>query len=139
MCLERAAARRRLRDLQLPEFIAGDVELALAEAVNNVTEHAYRGRTDGMITVSCRLEDERLIVNISDHGDPMPEGELPEAVEHDLETARHELPEGGFGWGIIYALASAVRYDRRAQRNTLSIIFDLPAPGEETAMESPAS
>ncbi|MDK3019910.1 ATP-binding protein [Pseudodonghicola flavimaris] len=118
------AVMARLRALELPEHVAGDVELALAEAVNNVTEHAYRGRSDGTITVTGRLEDTRLVLRISDHGLPMPEGKLPKPRAHDLSD-QAELPEGGFGWGLIHALTSSVRYDRRAQRNTLSMMFDL--------------
>jgi len=120
------AVMARLRALDLPEQIAGDVELALAEAVNNVTEHAYRERDDGTITVTARLEDKRLVLRISDNGLPMPDGKMPQPRTHDLSGRAEELPEGGFGWGLIHALTSTVRYDRRAQRNTLSMVFTLP-------------
>lgn len=130
-----AAVMARLRGLELPERIAGDVELALAEAVNNVTEHAYLGQGEGTITVTGRLENSRLVLRISDHGLPMPDGKLPQPRAVDLDVATEDLPEGGFGWGLIHALTSSVRYDRRAQRNTLSMVFALPP---ETEAQRPA-
>ncbi|GHG83663.1 ATP-binding protein [Pseudodonghicola xiamenensis] len=131
------AVMARLRTLELPEQIAGDVELALAEAINNVTEHAYREREDGIITVTARLEDKRLVLRISDNGLPMPEGKLPQPKTHDLSGAS-ELPEGGFGWGLIHALTNSVRYDRRAQRNTLSMAFALPGGEDDGALSHTA-
>jgi serine/threonine-protein kinase RsbW len=56
----------------------------------------------------------------------MPDGKMPQPRTHDLSGRAEELPEGGFGWGLIHALTSTVRYDRRAQRNTLSMVFTLP-------------
>ncbi|MGD9862475.1 MAG: ATP-binding protein [Pseudodonghicola sp.] len=131
-----AAVMSRLRGLQLPERVAGDVELALAEAVNNVTEHAYCGQGEGTITVTGRLEDARLVLRVSDHGIPMPDHKLPEPKQIDLSVETADLPEGGFGWGLIHALTSSVRYDRRAQRNTLSMVFAL-APKVEDSQPAP--
>ncbi|WP_338153179.1 ATP-binding protein [Pseudophaeobacter leonis] len=62
----------QLRDFDLPEESAGDVQIALAEAVNNVVEHAYSGRVSGDIYIKCNLSAQELWIEISDFGHPLP-------------------------------------------------------------------
>ena len=38
-----------------------------------------------------------------------------------------DLPEGGFGWGLIRALSSGLSYRRMSERNRLA--FRIPLPG----------
>ncbi|MFC3613132.1 ATP-binding protein [Lutimaribacter marinistellae] len=105
---------------------AGDVELALAEAINNVVEHAYAGLAPGQVHVTCWLGGGRLDILISDNGHAMPGGRLPEGTAAKLENAIEDLPEGGFGWFLIRQLATEIRYERCSGLNRLSLMFDLP-------------
>lgn len=100
----------------------GTTELVLAEALNNVVEHAY-ARFPGQIEVELRRGTDQLHFHIADKGLPMPgaeppQGRLPEVGAFD------DLPEGGFGWFLIRSLAQDLRYRREGERNMLS--FDVP-------------
>lgn len=105
-----------VRDLS--EDCLGTTELVLAEALNNVVEHAY-ARYPGQIEVEVQRDPDQLRFHIRDQGLPMPgatppSGRLPEAVDFD------DLPEGGFGWFLIRSLAQDLAYRRDGERNHLS-------------------
>ncbi|TKA96123.1 ATP-binding protein [Cereibacter changlensis] len=122
------AALRRLLDTPpldgLDEEARWRAELVLAEVLNNVVEH---GQPRGRIAVRLRLEGEALAFRISDHGLPLPHGRLPEGVL----SAPATLPEGGFGWPLIRALASDLEYRRAEGVNHLSFRIGLVCPGPE--------
>jgi serine/threonine-protein kinase RsbW len=98
-------------------------EIVIAEALNNIVEHAYASQT-GVIEISVDLGADGLECTISDRGAPMPNNTLPEGKLHDLNTL-DELPEGGFGWYLIRALAQDLQYSRARDQNFLR--FRLPA------------
>lgn len=123
----------RLRNRGISEDRAGDVEIALAEAINNIVEHAYAGIEPGQVLVDCRLARDWLEIKISDMGHPMPDGQLPTGDPLDISTETPELPEGGFGWFLIRQLVSDIRYERRSRSNLLSLKFDLPNPSESSS------
>lgn len=109
-----------LADLSLGTVEAGGVELVLAEALNNVVEHAYAGSDPGPVQLCCRHEEDGLHVEIRDRGREMPDGHIPMA-----DTAPHlpdeaEIAEGGFGWFIIRHLARDIAYRREADMNVLT-------------------
>ncbi|MBZ4690009.1 MAG: putative anti-sigma regulatory factor, serine/threonine protein kinase [Cereibacter sp.] len=120
------AALRRLLDAPpldgLDEEARWRAELVLAEVLNNVVVH---GQLRGRIAVRLRLEGQALICRISDQGLPLPGGRLPEGVLPTPET----LPEGGFGWPLIRALASDPEYRRAEGVNHLSFRIGLVCPG----------
>ena len=120
-----AGVMGRLQAMGLPPAAAQDVEIALAEAVNNVIEHAYCGRKGHKIAVRVRLSKTALELTLSDSGRPLPGGRVPRESCPDLDRPRNELPEGGFGWGLIHQLTDHVRYERRNGRNLLSLLFRL--------------
>ncbi len=112
----------------LPSHKAGDVKIALAEAINNVVEHSYAGITPAKVKVRCRLHRNWLEILISDTGNPLPGFRVPDGVPAPLGSSIEELPEGGFGWFLIHELTSEIRYDRSDDRNRLSLRFDFPGP-----------
>lgn len=114
--LERAAANPALA-----HRFDDRAELVLAEALNNVVEHACAHRPDAMIEVTLEWRAAALTCRIVDEGAEMPGG-LPGVTD----TPRAEdLPEGGFGWCLIHALACDLRYTRARNRNCLE--FTIPA------------
>ncbi|MEP2717734.1 ATP-binding protein [Pseudophaeobacter sp.] len=115
----------RLRDIDLPEDRAGDVQIALAEAVNNVVEHAYGDTTTGDVRIQCRIADEILHIQISDAGPPLPNGELPAGTPAEISGPLETLPEGGFGWFLIRELTCRLHYARENGNNQLSLFFEL--------------
>ena len=119
----------RLRALDLASSRADEVEIALAEAVNNVVEHAYAGSEPGIVRILCSLRGPHLDIRICDTGGPLPQNRLPPGLAADVSVAKSDLPEGGFGWFLIRELTSDIRYDRCGLINHLSLRFDLEPAG----------
>lgn len=99
------------------------LEIILAEALNNVTEHAYAGTTGPIILVLCGCAD-TYKCRISDRGKPMPYGEAPDPDLPDIEPP-DILPEGGFGWHIIRCLTSELQYCRDGPWNSLTLVVPM--------------
>lgn len=97
----------------------GNIELILAEALNNVAEHAYAGGT-GPVTLRVVAQKVGLCCEISDCGAGMPSGDAPDPPLPTIEPP-DGLPEGGFGWHIIRCLTSALTYQRDDPWNRLKL------------------
>jgi serine/threonine-protein kinase RsbW len=93
-------------------------QIVLAEALNNIVEHAY-AQSAGEIQVTLSVSTQGVQCDIVDFGLPMPGGTLPEGalVAHG---AIEDLPEGGFGWHLIRTLSQDLNYRRDGGRNLLS-------------------
>jgi len=112
----------RLEPLVLDPEETSTVELILAEALNNIVEHAYPvADTSGPIYIRCDQKTDGLHFRIRDNGRAMPDGQVPvgRIQPCDLETS--DLPEGGFGWFLIEDLAKDTRYSRNGQENQLDL------------------
>lgn len=93
-------------------------EIVLAEALNNIVEHAYAHHT-GEIEITLLLHQNALICRIIDTGLPMPNGSLPQGHLAEFGPS-DDLPEGGFGWFLIRTLSRDLDYRRVDGRNHLS-------------------
>jgi serine/threonine-protein kinase RsbW len=111
----RAAGR-----LGLDDEARDALELALAEAMNNVVEHAYLDDPAGWIMIELDLLDGWAACRVWDAGRPMPRGGIPATPLPDLSVPLDNLPEGGFGWALIRSLAAHLRYDRLDGFNCLA-------------------
>jgi serine/threonine-protein kinase RsbW len=94
---------------------AGEVELAVVEAVTNCIEHAYQNEPQRRVAVRFTASDTALEVDIEDSGIAMPRAQL-KAAEFSSPEA---LEEGGRGLALIKALMTDVTYDSRETTNTL--------------------
>ncbi|MFK7751256.1 MAG: ATP-binding protein [Sedimentitalea sp.] len=103
----------------------GTVEIALAESVNNIIEHAFAGLAPDVVRVRLLLERNLLVLTIHDNGNALPNEEMPPGDPADLQVARSELPEGGFGWFLIRELTTTLSYVRKDGSNILTLQFDL--------------
>lgn len=113
-----------LSPLSLSPQDAGTVELALAEALNNVVEHALAtSNGETMIEVQGQYCDSGLHLTIIDQGREMPHGIAPAAQKPDLDVPHADMPEGGFGWFMIHSLASQVHYARIGDTNHLTLLL----------------
>lgn len=122
--------RKVLEKAAVPGADLGRLEIVLAEAMNNIVEHAYLDRPDGRIVVRLMREAQSLACEIVDTGTAMPEDTLPTG-ENPLTSGYSDLPEGGFGWFMIRELADVLRYRRAGGRNYLFIRLELN--GDELA------
>lgn len=109
-----------LRSDQLTEEELGAVELVLAEVLNNVVEHAYRGAEGEEIQLWWTLGRTGLHVRVADRGAEMP-GDCP-PLFNACDPADHAMnvPEGGFGWFLISGLARNIVYRRERGMNVLT-------------------
>lgn len=111
-----------LAPLKLAMEAAGNVELILAEALNNIVEHGYPDpQNGGPISVFCEHKDDCLQIKLIDKGIPMPNGQTPIGLAVDTNVDFMDLPEGGFGWFIIKDLAKEVMYRRVDDTNLLDL------------------
>lgn len=93
-------------------------QIVLAEALNNIVEHAY-AQSPGEIEVTLDSDTSGLTCQILDAGLPLPGGSLPQG-EAPLVCASADLPEGGFGWYLIRSLCRDLTYRRVGGYNLLS-------------------
>ncbi len=108
-----------LVSLNLTEEETSSVEIALAEALNNVVEHAYPNGAPGEVKLILRHGRAGLLIEIRDNGKEMPNGRTPEGQHPTDRQPRNNLPEGGFGWFLIRELARDLVYDRENGENFL--------------------
>jgi len=116
--------RNLLGVMDLADDDIGKVELVLAEALNNVVEHACVDRADHLVFLELSQDAGRLECRICDPGRPMPYTLLPEGKAPDPDVALDDLPEGGFGWMLIHELSEEVKYQRIGDENHL--ILSIP-------------
>lgn len=100
----RVPLRRFLAHHAVQEDQAYDLTLAVAEALNNAAEHAYRG-APGQIRLLARLHDETVEVVVSDLG--------------TWSTYTHE--DRGRGLGIMRGLVDDVRVAHGIDGTTVSL------------------
>lgn len=93
------------------------VLLVLAEVLNNVAEHAYVGGV-GPVAVTLRLRGGAVLAQVVDRGRTAP------ALGAGAACDPLALPEGGFGTGLIRALATAVGQKNRLGCNILQFRMD---------------
>jgi serine/threonine-protein kinase RsbW len=127
-----AAVRRGLQTIKHSERLSGlpfdtlsNLEIILAEALNNIVKHAYAGHPDGIIELYLSRSEHDLHCVLCDTGQQMPNGELPSGLQSDLNCAVADLPEGGFGWFLIRKLAHEVGYTRENGQNRLSFSMEV--------------
>lgn len=119
----RGAVARFARRLTAED--AGTFEVALAEVLNNVVEHAHAGIAPSRVSLILRREPGALWCRVEDGGHPMP-GRLPPGADGPAPGADPAgLPEGGWGWILIRALATDIGYERLADRNLLTFRVQL--------------
>jgi serine/threonine-protein kinase RsbW len=120
----------RLQPWDLPEDDLQRVELVVAEALNNVYEHAC-GYADGIyVAATARLDPPLVRIEVVDRGAPMPGLALPERAERRSPAEarnlpREAMPEGGWGWMLIRDLTRSVHYERRDDGNHLHLLLPL--------------
>lgn len=119
------AVRHHCEGLMQPQD-AGDVELVLVEVLNNLIRHGYRDGK-GIIEVSAHFHKNGCRIRVVDWGLPIPDDVLeaarqgasgPDFDPLDLEN----LPVGGMGLPLVFAVMDSVGYTSEKGRNELSLI-----------------
>lgn len=115
-----------LVSLGLTDEALSRVELVTAETLNNIVEHAFcNDQQPGFIRVRCAFRADGMHLRFTDFGAPMPDLKAPDRKSFDTETAIPNLPEGGFGWGLIRDLTEEISYRRSGPLNSLSMRINI--------------
>ena len=104
------------------QYDLGEVELVLAEVLNNIAEHGGRESLNHPISLKWHTSD-GLCIDVIDAGQCIPRGTITNAQMPDLDTKIDDLPEGGFGWALVDILCSKVQPKMRGSFNTLRLYF----------------
>jgi serine/threonine-protein kinase RsbW len=98
-------------------------QIALAEACNNIVEHAYEPPcdiADAAIVLDIAGDPGGLQITLRDKGRAMPEGPLPGRELPPIDPDDPDsLPEGGFGWTLLREMTRALSLSRRNGQNIL--------------------
>jgi anti-sigma regulatory factor (Ser/Thr protein kinase) len=84
------------------------VQMATDEAFSNIIKHAYGGEGRGVIECTCRIDDDRLIVTLRDHGRPFDPASVPEP---DLHSDLEDRDIGGLGLYFVRKLMDEVCFE----------------------------
>jgi serine/threonine-protein kinase RsbW len=108
--------------------IVGDrmarMQVALEEAVTNVARHGFDPGAVGMITVRLRHEPDAVVLEVEDNGvryDPTA-APIPRRPKHLSDAV-----PGSWGLGLIRRFCPSIAYERRGEKNHLTMRF--PAAG----------
>ena len=102
----------------LPAGAAGDLALALAEALDNVIEHALAGKPGEEILVEAAVEGDGVRLEVRDRGPAFDPTTAPDPSPVPPEERRF----GGFGLRLVRALVDEMRYERREGENRLLLL-----------------
>ncbi len=106
--------------LALTSEEVASVQLVLAEALNNIVEHAYAGIEGDHIAIHVREGSGGLHCRLCDSGAPMPDGQAPLGDYAGPAAHIDDQPESGFGWFLIRNLARDLEYRRVDGGNELA-------------------
>jgi sigma-B regulation protein RsbU (phosphoserine phosphatase) len=112
-------AGKYCRQHNLPEAFSFQVEVAVAEVLNNVLEHALPNRANHKIELICHLQDDALVIKAIDDGLPLQT--LP--GDKRMPACR---AESGRGWPIIINWIDEISFNRANDRNHLLMKKRIP-------------
>jgi len=112
-------AKTFCEDSKINEETIKEIELCLAEALNNIIKHSYKGDNSNLVDISLIIENEKFSVALSDYGLPRENLNKPK-LEFDPSDI-DSLPEGGMGLFIIEQLMDENSYSSIDGKNTFTL------------------
>ncbi len=97
-----------------------EIELALAEALNNIIKHAYKGNETNIIEINVECDTNEVVIILTDFGEGRKNLGKPK-LEFD-PTDIDSLPEGGMGLFIIEQLMDENIYTTNGKKNTFKLV-----------------
>ena len=92
----------------VPEDVAFACQLAADEACTNIMEHAYDGRADGEIRISCWVSEDQVHLQLRDNGVAFDPG-IIETPSLDGNLTDRQI--GGLGLHFMRSLMDEVRFE----------------------------
>jgi len=108
---EKGFARKRSRE----------IELAVEEALVNISKYAYPDNNTGEVEVRCQMDNDAvLVIEILDTGTPF---DIRYFSEPDLNVNISDRKIGGLGIFLIRKMVDEVHYRRDGESNILTFII----------------
>lgn len=103
----------------IPEASRFTLRVAFEELVRNVMRHAY-GEADPSREITVELREEGAVVTmaIQDDGPPFDPTAAPPP---DTAAPIEDRSEGGLGIHLVRTMVSEMRYQRRGERNVVTV------------------
>ncbi len=98
-----------LTKFQIDAADLGNVEIVLAEALNNIVEHSQMGGAE-TIGITIKLTENQIICSLRDSGIHSKALCGHKIIRHAGPEQISDLPEGGFGISLIQAIALDIEY-----------------------------
>ena len=105
-----------------PEIVF-NLNLVLEEAVVNVINYAYPKEEHQSIYLSARLQDDSIILVLTDTGKEFNPTAAPEA---DITLSADDRPIGGLGIFLIRSVTVHQAYSRDEDANIVEVYFSAP-------------
>lgn len=97
-----------------------NIQLAADEAASNIIEHAYASEPDGVLELTCGMQEDKLKIVLVDHGLPFDPADVPLP---DLQADLADRKIGGLGIFLMRKLMDEVHYHSNADSgNVLTMI-----------------
>ncbi len=112
-------AKTFCEDHSVNESTTKEIELCLAEALNNIIKHSYKGDNKNLIDIDLIFDENKFTFSLSDYGLPRTNVDKPklEFDPNDIDS----LPEGGMGLFIISQLMDESTYISENGKNTFTV------------------
>lgn len=102
----------------VPATMVASLNLALEEALANVVNYAYPKGETGSIALSAHYDRGTVRFTLEDNGMPFDPTTVPDA---DTTLPADKRSIGGLGIFLIRNIMDGVKYERRDQRNILTM------------------
>ncbi len=105
-----------------------DVKTAVSEAVTNAIVHAYANRESGKIKIKCKLDKNKLLIEISDSGVGIAD---VEKAKEPFFTTRPEEERSGMGFTVMESFMDSLKVVSEAGKGTT--VYMTKVFGQENA------
>ena len=93
-----------------------NIQLATDEAASNIIEHAYEKISNGVLELSCGMQDDVIKIIMIDRGEAFDPSEIPLP---DLKADLSDRKIGGLGIFLMRKLMDEVHYEPRPDKSNV--------------------
>jgi serine/threonine-protein kinase RsbW len=93
-----------------------NIQLATDEAASNIIEHAYENQPNGILELSCGVQDDRITIILTDYGKSFDPSEIPLP---DLKADLSDRKIGGLGIFLMRKLMDEVHYESKPNKSNI--------------------
>jgi len=112
------------REHDLPPKVAFHILLILDELVTNIINYGYADFHEHPIDITISIKNQTLTIRIEDDAQPFNILEAP-APELDLPLDERDRQVGGMGVHLVKSMVHLINYERKDDKNILTLTKDL--------------